>query len=160
MRVQAWLADVVSERKPADAQKLLAQVVETYPTVLRQLDITLPVTLSFAGPLGEAVADRIQDSPRFSFDKMSSFKIEISTQSEGVSICLVGAKQYGCIEQNTRHLDEDADLISTAIDAFHDKAFSPRLELTQSDVSSLDGSTVRQDARSALDSLLGKERER
>ena len=88
----------------------------------------------------------------------SAFTIEIGANSDEVSICLVGSKRFGCGEIRRTDLEADEELISAAIDAFHDQAFSPRLELTQSDVSSLDGSTVRQDSRRALDALLGKEK--
>ena len=47
------------------------------------------------------------------------------------------------------------DDTAAAIDAFHDAVFSPRIELTQSDISSLDGRAVRGHAKGIIDTIKG-----
>ena len=49
----------------------------------------------------------------------------------------------------------DSDPVLAAIDGFHSAAFSPRVSLTQADLNSLDGSTVRVDADEVLKGVLG-----
>ena len=53
-----------------------------------------------------------------------------------------------CCEIELKDAD---DPIASVIDSFHNTVFSPRIELTQSDINSLDGRSVRQDAKSAID---------
>mgnify|MGYP006093162289 CR=1 FL=1 len=156
MRVQAWLADTIKEKNRIEAESLFHQVIDFYPTVLRQLNIEIPVSIVFSGPQGEDVAERLRDSPRLDVQQGGSFTVEINTSPQSISICLAGGKRFGCAEVKKEGHDED--LIVTAIDAFHDQVFSPKLELTQSDITSLDGRAVRQDARGAVDALLGKEK--
>ncbi|MEZ4472728.1 MAG: hypothetical protein R3F60_18470 [bacterium] len=48
------------------------------------------------------------------------------------------------------------DTLPAALDGFHGKAFSPKLELTQKDIHSLDGRAVRAGAADAIQGLLEK----
>jgi hypothetical protein len=45
--------------------------------------------------------------------------------------------------------------VTSALDAFHDAAFSPRVALSQSDLSSLDGSPVCVSADQVVKGILG-----
>ena len=49
----------------------------------------------------------------------------------------------------------DDELLERLADAFHQKVFAPRIDLTQWDINSLDGSAVRGDADELLDKVLG-----
>lgn len=51
-------------------------------------------------------------------------------------------------------LEEDP-LAVVAVDRFHEKAFAPKLELTQSDLNSLDGRATRASADSVLQEIIG-----
>ena len=77
-----------------------------------------------------------------------------------MTICLNGKKLYGCGVLRGQEFKEAEDPIATVIDNFHNTVFSPRIELTQSDINSLDGRSIRQDAQSAINSLLGKKKKR
>ena len=46
--------------------------------------------------------------------------------------------------------------VAEALDAFHREVFSPRVDLTQWDINSLDGSAVRGDADDVLRGVLGR----
>lgn len=59
--------------------------------------------------------------------------------------------------------DVDAEPLPPEVllaDAFHDGIFSPKIELTQSDINSLDGSPMRVGADKVLQDVLGREDER
>ena len=126
--------------------------------MLRQLDIVLPVRIEGKGARGEALRDRLADSPRFHSAAGSVFAVEAVDGVDHIKICLTGRKRYQCTTSIPQKDDEDP--VGTAIDAFHDEAFAPKIELTQSDITSLDGRPVRGDARRAVDSLLGKEKKK
>jgi hypothetical protein len=158
MRVQAWLADTLRQQSNVEGENLLHEVLDFYPTVLRQLNVPVPTSVRFHGPLGAIIADRLEDSPRIKVRQTSSFTVEIESDEKQVSICLIGGKRFGCAQVRVADLKEDQEIVSTALDAFHDEVFSPNLELSQSDITSLDGRTIRQGAHGALDALLGKEK--
>ncbi len=158
-RVRAWLADSLVKTGQMDAAtEHFHRILEGYPTALRHLRIRLPVTLSFTGGLAEEIADRLEDSPRLNIRDDAAFRVRVQDSDQTIEICIDGMKKYGCGRLLVKELEESEDPISAAIDAFHNDAFSPKIEMTQSDVSSLDGRAIRSDAKKAIDSLIGKPR--
>jgi hypothetical protein len=140
-----------------EAGRHFHQVLNFYPTALRHLKIKLPVRMVLSGSRSEEIRDRLMNSPRLEVGDTAQFTVRVNDVDGRISICLEGQKTYGCGRIKDVDVDEGADVIATAIDAFHDTAFAPKIELTQSDVSSLDGRSTRMGARQAIDSLLGKE---
>jgi len=158
-RIRSWLADTLYQMGDgASAAGHFHAVLDFYPTALRQLDIALPVRFESSGPRGEAIRDRLEDSPRFRVANGSTFAVEAIDGGDYIKICLTGQKRYQCSTSLPEKDDEDP--IGTAIDTFHDTAFAPKISLTQSDLTSLDGRPVRGDARRAVDSLLGTEKKK
>ncbi|MEE2786766.1 MAG: tetratricopeptide repeat protein [Myxococcota bacterium] len=172
MRILAWNADCLRRLgRTQDAEAAFHRVLNFYPTVLRHLRIPIPAKIDTIPAGFETLAARLKNSPRLSIGPEAGFLVQIRPEGQGVSVCLRGQMLYGCgrfspqpvghakghaTSTEASELDETAE----AIDAFHDTVFAPRIELTQSDINSLDGRSVRQDARSAIDSLLGKKRRR
>lgn len=158
-RILAWMAD--ARRRTGDhegARRDFAAVLDLYPTVLRQLDIALPIAIDdLRGPRAAEIADRLGDSPRFVVEAAAPFTVRIEDADDRIALCLTVAKRR-CAELTGDDLKASEQPIADAIDRFHDTVLSPAIELTQSDINSLDGRAVRQDARRALDGLLGPEK--
>ena len=94
---------------------------------------------------------RVADSPRFSEDSGAPFKIHARTVDGVVEMCLsdTAGFQFACAKGT-----KDDPAIS-ALDAFHEAAFSPKVALGQLDLSSLDGSPVRVSADQVVKGILG-----
>ena len=164
-RIMTWLADATFRGgDTARAQRLFHDVMRNQPTALRHLGVKLPAKFIHAGGAlsTEAVA-RLQGSPRFGGAPLD-FTVRVTQEDDIMQLCMlgVGGQQYGCHIAREGLVgdltDEEAeDGLVKALDAFHDEAFSPKLELTQTDINSLDGRAVRQSASEAIKGLLGKE---
>ena len=78
-----------------------------------------------------------------------------TAKGDSVEICLSdeSGQQFACAA-GEKKADEEATLMA-ALDAFHSAAFSPKVALTQSDLSSLDGSPIRVSADEVLKGVLG-----
>lgn len=155
-RIRAWMAD--SRWRTGDvagARSEYAAVLDFQPTALRHLGLALPARIAgVEGSRGAEIADRLADSPRLDLDPAGPFEITITDGGEHITLCLLAAKRM-CATLEGDDLEAADDAIAEAIDRWHDEVFSPRIELTQSDINSLDGRAVRQGARDALDGLLG-----
>ncbi|MEE2757411.1 MAG: tetratricopeptide repeat protein [Myxococcota bacterium] len=159
LRIRTWLADaLVQTGQTSAANDHFHRILETYPTALRHLRVRLPATLSFSGSRGEEIADRLQDSPRLRIDDNASFRVRVEDRGKTIEICVEGTKKYGCGTLALDTLEPEDEPVSAAIDAFHNDGFSPKIEMTQSDISSLDGRAIRSDAKQAIDSLIGRPR--
>ncbi len=146
-------ADESGDRAERDAAWDLT--LEDFPAAFRRLDISLPVTVSHGGDdLGEDLADALLRSPRFHSEK-GGLSVKVTTGAT-VRVCLYRRHDalHGCAEV-TREKDEgDDDFIVRASSAFHDLVMSPKLDLSQSDVRSLDGSPASGRARQDVDKIL------
>lgn len=113
------------------------------PGVFRRLGLAVPVR--FQEPRGEvasAVRAVLSRSPRLEADGAAPLSLRIDATSGSGRACLVGAggSVLGCGEAGARGAD-DADALARRIAAaFHGQVFAPRVDLTQADVGSLDGS--------------------
>ena len=161
MRVRAWLADSYRQQGRLDeASTHYHQVLDFYPTVLRHLKIPVPVTFLANGGRTEEIRSRLEGSPRLVETSQASFTVRIEDDGTAPRICLEGQKLYGCTRSASPDEEADDDPLAASIDRFHDQVFAPRIELTQSDINSLDGRAVRGDAKGAIDALLGKKKRR
>ena len=155
-RIRAWLADALTRSgQPTEGAEQFHRVLDFYPTALRHLKIRLPVVVEQRGPRSADIADRIANSPRLYPSENAAFAVTIDDMGDQVVVCLKGRKTYGCGRVTVSKLKEDQTPITAAIDAFHDAVFSPRIELTQSDISSLDGRAVRGHAKGIIDTIKG-----
>lgn len=146
------------EREGDSAQSMNAwrQVMERAPHMMRQLGMALPVTIESDGsPAASYAAGWMHHSPRFN-DVGQGFTVRVSDSGggatavlvapDGATFCSVSVKDQGDPKSTARALCQD----------FHNQAFAPRLDLSQTDINSLDGSNQTADTnREELIRILG-----
>lgn len=112
------------------------------PGSLRRAGIALPVRIDAGSEeLSEAVARRLRRSPRFD-DRGHGFRLRVSTDDRGVRGCLL-APSGALLACGRTAPEPDEPLARTARRAaieVHDNVFAPRVDLSQRDLQSLDGS--------------------
>ena len=166
-RIKAWLADSLWQQGDiAGARPYWHELLRSQPAVFRHLGLSLPVHFDVqGGALAEAAHQRLAKSPRL-VDGDSGFTVRIAEVEGSLQLCLAGEGgfQYAChvaalgAARPGLELElDDSTAFAEALDEFHGKAFSPKLELTQKDINSLDGRAVRQGAAEAIKGLLDKE---
>lgn len=162
-RIEALAADAAWRAgHRAEAARRFHEVLHRFPTALRILGIRLPAAVrADAKPLSQQVARTLLRSRRLAAGA-SPFVVRVTTtagpKGERVRICLEGSggRRYACSEKELPKQTEEAEKVALAIDAFHERVFSPKVDLTQRDINSLDGSAVRGDADLLLEGVLGK----
>ena len=147
------------------AARFFDQVWQVDPGAIRRLGLTLPARFNATGgPAAFEALELLKDSPRFS-RASSGFEVRVEAQGEALIGCLHGpdGTVLRCADARpgARSAVEQKPLPVQLARAFHERVFAPRVDLTQLDVRSLDGSTVvtgGDDARvrSVLDELLGR----
>jgi tetratricopeptide (TPR) repeat protein len=137
------------------AVELFDQVLQLDPGILRRLGMALPakVRATPGSKIADQVRDHLEDSPRFSAAE-GWFEIQVDGLSPGGRACLVGPQgtRYSCAEVSPRagEVNEGAENLARRLaEEFHATAFSPRLDLTQADLRSLDGSPTAGGGRSS-----------
>jgi tetratricopeptide (TPR) repeat protein len=159
-RVASWCADAALRTgQVRDAEPLLHAVLDRFPTALRLLGVRLPVRiLADARPLSRAAARVLLRSPRLSSRSDLGFTVHVTAEGKELRLCLQGrgGRRYACASKDVSAAKTDDDRIAWALDEFHAKVFAPKIDLTQSDINSLDGSAVRGDADQVLKQVLGK----
>ncbi len=157
-KIEAWAADAAWRTgKPQEAVALYHRVLHRFPTALRLQGLALPVKIDAdSRPLSQAVARALHFSRRLSHGA-SGFAVVVTTKKGRVRICLQGGdgRQYACAEEKVSTAKTRDEQITACIDTFHEKIFAPKIDLTQQDINSLDGSAVRGDADDLLHQVLG-----
>jgi hypothetical protein len=150
-RTLAWQADALRQLGKLDARPY-HEVLQQWPAIFRILDLAIPVTIDSDGSSAAAdAAHRVASSPRFTVTTGAPFKIAARTVEGAVELCLsdTAGFQFAC----ARGTKDDPAI--SALDAFHEAAFSPKVSLGQLDLSSLDGSPVRVSADQVVKGILG-----
>jgi tetratricopeptide (TPR) repeat protein len=115
------------------------------PGVFRRFGWSVPVQIAVEGDeVAEAVEDAIESSPRFDVGDRGPI-VRIDATAAGGTVCLAdsGGNQLSCAEEQPKP-DESPDEFAVRLaDAFHREAFAPRIDLSQADIGSLDGSNQR-----------------
>lgn len=183
-RVMAWLGDAQDELGQRDkALALWHDVLKKYPTTLRHLQIAIPARIeSDDSELGDELADRLEDSRRIELDERGFLVRTEGIGDDHVAVCLADNRgtTYACANSLPDRkepeikvpgavempkipvapldpAEREEQTVLLAADRFHDKVFAPKVELTQADINSLDGSAVRADADHVLKDILGSE---
>ena len=156
-RTLAWQADALRRLgKSGEAAPLYHEVLQKLPSILRLLHLAVPVSITGDGSaLAAEAARRLRGSPRFDAASSAPFKISATSKAGTVELCLTddAGYQFACAHGDARPDDGDA-AVTSAIDAFHAAAFSPKVNLDQQDLNSLDGSPVRASADEVLKGVL------
>ncbi|MFH1131144.1 MAG: hypothetical protein V1754_07400 [Pseudomonadota bacterium] len=146
------------------AQNYFHQVLHSWPTALRILSIPLPVEISSSSDvLAKQIAAKLRDSPRLIEERPNhklGFRVQVVRKDNYMQTCLSGIRghQYACtltaLNGSTK-LSPD-ELTAKIIDEFCEQVFAPKIDLTQQDINSLDGSAVRGHVDTVLREVLGK----
>ena len=161
-RVMAWAAvSALKLGQMRTARDYFDQVLNGWPTVLRLIGAGVParIEVSDSGDnLVNQVAKRLADSRRLDASGKLGFVARVSRAGPWIQICLSGPKgrRYACSEFETSPKKGQEESVVGAVDAFHRTVFAPRIDLTQQDINSLDGSAVRGTADQVLKNVLQK----
>jgi tetratricopeptide (TPR) repeat protein len=133
------------------------EAYDRHPGILRALDIALPVSVEASGGRAAVLAGSwLAASPRFA-RRDGGFAIRVVESAGGLEAAFVGPD--GAILRQVV-VKAETDVRATArslCDAFHVKVFAPEVDLAQTDIASLEGSTLSGDAmRNQVKELLGK----
>ena len=158
-------ADVLRQQdRLEDSWQLLIQVYQAYPALFRQFDVKLPVT--FDESLTNTDDDELEDaykalksSPRFDIIEGAPFVISGERLDKMIQICLASqfGVRYACTSIDPKNYSGDPETPPATpdiVDNFYHVAFSPMVDLSQSDLHSLDGSPVQVSADTALEGIL------
>lgn len=163
-QVQLIYAAVKMRQNDRDeAYDAMAKVYSVAPSLFRQFDLPLPVyweSRTSGVPNGDAIKKMILSSKRFVEMSDAPFRIAFDTTNDGMlQICLNSSMgtRYACSSIDTRDYDLPKDTqipLPEIVDNFYHAAFSPKVDLSQSDLHSLDGSPVQVSADQALEKLM------
>ena len=163
-QIELMAADIALRN--GDTTKAYSSMMKVYdkvPSLFRQFDIPIPFAFDSnvdkSDDNVQTLVDILRDSPRFAETRNAPFVISIVKSDKTYQICLnsnMGVR-YAC--SSTRETDYDvpagqpipAPLIA---DNFYHVAFAPKVDLSQSDLHSLDGSPVQVTADQALQKLM------
>ncbi len=124
------------------AVELFDQAWQLDPGVLRRLGARLPTRFeSTPDPIARSAEKLLRRSPRFR-EAAGGFRVRIEGSGEGGSASLLGpgGTVLAIAQVSPRAGDEGGDDLARRLAAeLHAEAFAPRLDLTQSDIRSLDG---------------------
>ncbi len=132
-------ADVGLNRRSVE---LFDAAFQLDPGIIRRLGLALPATFPPAtGAVAEEARDHLRDSPRFRRAK-AGYQVVVESDDSSASASLLGPQRTRLAHVRvTARAGEDADDLARRLAAeFHAQAFAPRLDLTQADIRSLDGS--------------------
>jgi len=144
-RVAALHGDAA--RREGDLARSVAAydlVLQRDPGAVRRLGLSLPVVITASGgALAEEAADHLRASPRLE-EEETGFRVEVSASGESGRACLLGAngEVIGCGRVEPRAGEDGAARARRLAEAFHEGVFSARVSLSQTDLRSLDGSTL------------------
>ncbi|MFW6051801.1 MAG: hypothetical protein ACODAU_11535 [Myxococcota bacterium] len=118
------------------------RAIDADPGVLRRLGLGLPArVVAGDGAVAEAVADALGRSPRLD-EGDRGFVVRVEADAAGGRACLVGSGRQvlGCGTADVERDDDPDALAARIVEAFHEQVFAPRVDLSQADINSLDGS--------------------
>jgi hypothetical protein len=138
-------------RRRGDLRRELAfldRVLQRDPTVVRRLGLAIPVSIRQDGSdEARRAAAMLRRSPRFRSDEAAGFVLAVRAGSA----CLhaAGGTVLQCARVQPRSGEDDEARARRLVDELHQRVLAPRIDLSQTDVRSLDGSTGVGDARAA-----------
>lgn len=130
---------------------LFDRALQLDPGVVRRTGAALPVRLAATdGEVPRRAARLLRRSPRFALAE-EGFRLQVEGDDVAGGACLSGpgGAIVGCARVTAR-AGEDADAVARRLaHELHEELFAPRLDLTQADLRSLDGSPTVGGVRSA-----------
>jgi tetratricopeptide (TPR) repeat protein len=113
--------------------------------IIRLLDLSIPVTLSSDNsPAANATVEYLEKSPRF--HRGRGFSLSVSTTGRRVFAQLRGRDGAVLAQASTAMLPDVKDTARLLCREVHRKAFATKIDLSQMDINSLDGSVTSGDS--------------
>ena len=129
--------------RPKEAATFYDLAFQIDPGIFRRLDLAIPVRLPDThAPVLDDLVNMLNNNPRLSFTHESLLSIRVDGDRVSAKACLLssGGTVLGCGEARTSGHDDAHELARKVAANFFAEAFAPRLNLSQSDANSLDGS--------------------
>lgn len=155
-RARAELAGLYeADGRRQEADKAYALLLDDSPAMFRFFDLELPVEIDYAGNSQlKKVAKIFHKSPRFRWVNNSEFNLKLSVSGAGLEARLMGPSGT-VISRTSVPIEDDAEeALALLAEEVHQNTFAPKLNLSQKDLSSLDGSNLS--GRTKSDELRGK----
>lgn len=133
------------------AMELLDLALQLDPGVIRRLGLALPTVFEAApGPVATGAVHHLLRSPRFTSAR-SGFRVRVEGTENAGRASLIGLDGSVLVtaEALPRAGERAEDTARRLAQELHQQAFAPRLDLTQNDLRSLDGSPTAGGGRSA-----------
>lgn len=137
--------------RPEREVELWELALQLEPGVVRRVGAALPsVFESGDHPVARAASRHLRSSPRLR-EAREGFRVRVEANESAGSACLLSPRGtvFGCVRAEPRAEDDGEDLARRLAAGFHRRVFAPRVDLTQADLRSLDGSTLAGGGRSA-----------
>jgi len=142
-RVEAIAAAAASDLGRTERALVLYDTAfQSDPGIFRRLGLEVPVRIHVhGGEVAEEVASFVAHSPRFDEDDQG-LDLRIDANGRGGRACLVGVggSILGCGRAEAKRGDDAQELARRIVQDLHATAFAPRVDLSQADANSLDGS--------------------
>ena len=121
------------------------KAIEKAPGVFRSMALAIPCRIiSSADPEAMKAAELLAASPRLA-KAGQGFNLRIQSSGSQLSAVLLGPDGTVLSEARVPLGKDPVDAARRLSSEFHRKAFSPKVDLSQSDIASLDGSTLTGD---------------
>ncbi len=154
LRLLALKAQIQERQgQTAESYRTYQQIMEQAPSMLRTLDISLPVQIQGSGSMLSDAASMLTDSPRFR-DDSKGLKIQLTSSGGSLKAVLLGLDGSVINDAEVKLLKDTDQTARDLVAEVHTKFFAPRVDLSQVDINSLDGSTRQADSK-ALKKMFG-----
>ncbi|MEM6956609.1 MAG: tetratricopeptide repeat protein [Myxococcota bacterium] len=158
LRARADAIRAEAMRRIGDARAPLAYeaAVEDDPGVFRRLGFVVPVRFEQVrgGDVEDDARAALARTPRFDdAGESGALTVRLDGDAARLRICLMGSRDtvYDCAEGTPDSDESPDDFAGRVAREFIDVAFAPRIDLSQGDIGSLDGSNAT--ARDPLDGI-------
>ncbi len=136
--------DAMSAGRRSLALDLFDRALQGDPGVIRRLGIALPCVFEVEpGDLADRAGELLAGSPRLR-DAGFGFRVRTRSAGEEVESCLFGPSGalHACARAEPETGETEDAQVRRLASEFHAAALAPRVDLTQADLDSLDGSTT------------------
>jgi hypothetical protein len=145
LRARAMVIAAEAERRQgrlAQASAHWHRAFDADPGAMRRMGLPLPVRIAGGGGAAErTVASALERSPRLRVGD-GGFTVQVDVDAGGGRVCLLGEGRQvlGCGEARVQAGDDADAVAARLVQAFHEEVFAPRVDMSQADIHSLDGS--------------------
>jgi hypothetical protein len=142
-RLEAELAETLwNQGERQEAMVHYGKAYELDGAVFRRLGTSIPVDISSGGgALSSRAAGYLRNSPRF-FSSGSGFKVVVEDGATGLRATLTDPHGTRLASVTSPAKNNPDETVRAFCARFHEFVFSARLDLSQSDINSLNGSTA------------------